>query len=151
MATTLLDAPLGISHNTLLQVHGLEKRFLPLKSIFASLQTVLASLQRTVQASCNDTTKDDISLALTNCANEAQAYADNAQYLLRITHSTRQQISDTLNFKNQDTMQGQSRNVLWLAEHSAQDSVSIRVITFLTMGYLPFSFIAVRRNRVYQN
>jgi hypothetical protein len=84
-----------------------------------------------------------------NLRSECSAHAENSSYILHFSERIRVQILDTLSLKNQDISLQQSNQVFELAQSSARDSLSIRVITFLTLGYLPFSFVAVsapRRN-----
>jgi len=82
---------------------------------------------------------------LNNFKNEVSSHMENTAYLLEFAHKIRKQISDTLNLRNQDISLHQSEDVFKLSKSSARDSVAIRIITFLTLIYLPFSFIAVSR------
>jgi hypothetical protein len=60
----------------------------------------------------------------------------------------RQQISDTLNLKNQAVMQKQSDSLISIASSSARESMAIKLISILTLIYLPSTFVAVSEHAV---
>lgn len=74
---------------------------------------------------------------------EAASYHNQACYLLKKAESVRGSIADTLNIKFQLTSQEQSESMWTLTKAAQHESVAIRVITLVTMFYLPFSFVAV--------
>lgn len=71
------------------------------------------------------------------------AYNSNAAYLLDKVQATAQLLADTLNLKHQQTAQRVSENTLALNDAAVKDSATIRVITVVTLVYLPANFIAV--------
>lgn len=81
--------------------------------------------------------------SLSNLIHETSAYKENALFLVQRTRNTAQAISDTLILKNQAAAHSQSHHMSNLARSTTNDSTNIRVITLLTLFYLPFLFIAV--------
>lgn len=73
----------------------------------------------------------------------ANDYIRNAVFLLDKIRGTAQLLSDTLNLKHQQTSQNISENTLALTNSAVRDSATIRVITVVTLLYLPATFVAV--------
>ena len=80
---------------------------------------------------------------LQNYSVMAAAYSQNAIYLRDKVRGTAQLLSDTLNLKHQRIAQSISENTLTLTDAAAKDSATIRVITVVSLLYLPATFIAV--------
>lgn len=88
-------------------------------------------------------THTEIKELLQNYATMVAAYNSNAVYLLDKIRGTAQLLADTLNLKHQQTAQHVSSNRLALNNAAVKDSATIRVITVVTLVYLPANFIAV--------
>ena len=58
---------------------------------------------------------------------------------------TKLKISDTINLKSQHTSETMSSVMLELSKSSTEDSTAMRVITLVTLVYLPSSFLTVSR------
>lgn len=144
--STWIDESLRVNHQTLTSVRFIENRIYPLLAIFASLSktlTTLEKLNKTIQArSAEQTETNAISDILENHRNQIDAYTENAKFLLKRSGSTAQQLSDTLAFKNQHVAQSQSGYMLKLTMSTVDDSATVRVVTLVTLVYLPFSFMA---------
>jgi hypothetical protein len=54
------------------------------------------------------------------------------------------QVSDGLNLRNQATAAEINHHLLTLTKDTVDDSATVRVVTLVTLIYLPASFIAVR-------
>lgn len=80
---------------------------------------------------------------LQNYATMAVAYSQNATFLRDKIRGTAQLLSDTLSLKYQKIAQSTSENTLALTGAASQDSATIRVITIVTLLYLPATFVAV--------
>ena len=80
---------------------------------------------------------------LQNYATVAAAYCQNAIYLRNKIRGTAQLLSDTLKLKHQKIAQSISENTLALTDAAVKDSATIRVITVVTLLYLPVTFVAV--------
>ena len=80
---------------------------------------------------------------LQNYATMAAAYSQNATFLHDKIHGTAQLLSDTLNLKHQKIAQSVSENTLAFTNAAVKDSATIRVITIVTLLYLPATFVAV--------
>lgn len=81
---------------------------------------------------------------LQNYDRAAAAYLQNATFITQKIRATAQMLSDTLKMKNQQTAQNISKNMLALNDRVVQDSGTIRVITVVTLLFLPGQFIAVK-------
>lgn len=138
-----LKSEFDISHETLRQVNCLKQKLLPLRSVLAALGLILNTLEDVLRPELHDKQGDDTTSILCNLRNEALVNSENSKYLLQLAESIQMQTSDTLNIKNQDVSVQQNDQLFKLARASASDSLSIRVITILTLVYLPFSFVAV--------
>ena len=146
--STWIDESLRVNHQTLTSIRFIENRIHPLLAIFASLSKTLTTLEKlntTIQArGAQQIETNAISDLLENYRNQIDAYAENAKFLLKRSGSTAQQLSDTLAFKNQHVAQSQSGYMLKLTMSTVDDSATVRVVTLVTLVYLPFSFMAVR-------
>ena len=130
------------------ELRCIEGRLLPLPSIFQSLVRnvhMLEAYNNDLQVDCSITSEnhDSTQQILQNYVTMARAYSDNVTFLLDKIRGTAQLLSDTLNLKHQHTTQNISENTLALTTASVQDSATIRVITVVTLLYLPTTFIAV--------
>ncbi|KAF4313988.1 hypothetical protein GTA08_BOTSDO00104 [Botryosphaeria dothidea] len=73
---------------------------------------------------------------------EVAAYLGNAKYLLARVEKIAALLSDTLNLRDQATSDEQNGYVLQLTRSTVDDSITIKVITVVTLVYLPFTFVA---------
>ena len=80
---------------------------------------------------------------LQNYITVTAAYSRNAIFLRDKLRGTIQLLSDTLNLKHQQISQNISENTLALNNAAVKDSATIRVITVVTLLYLPATFVAV--------
>lgn len=93
--------------------------------------------------SCSDCSHCATQEVLQNYAVMATAYSQNALFLRDKIRGTAELLSDTLNLKHQKIAQTISENTLGLTDAAVKDSATIRVITVVTLLYLPSTFIAV--------
>ena len=133
----------------LLQLRRLEARLLLLPPIFQSLIQVIQTLQTMndafqAEGAVSDETHKTTQEILQNYSRAAVAYLQNATFILQKTRATAQMLSDTLKMKHQQTAQNISENTLALNNRVVQDSATIRVITVVTLLFLPGQFIAVK-------
>jgi hypothetical protein len=138
-----LNSDFDISHETLRQINYLKQKLLPLRPAFAALGLVFNTLEHVFRSHTLADRGEDIDSMLRNLHNESIAYAETSNYLLQLAERIQVQTSDTLDLKNQDIFVQQNDQLFKLARASANDSLSIRVITIVTLIYLPFSFVAV--------
>ena len=133
----------------LLQLRRLEARLLLLPPIFQSLIEAIQILQTmndafladgAVSPETHKATQD----TLQNYSRAAAAYQQNASFILQKIRATAQMLSDTLKMKHQQTAENISKNTLGLNNKVVQDSGTIRVITVVTLLFLPGQFIAVQ-------
>jgi hypothetical protein len=137
-----------VNSDTLKWIRTLEARLLPLEAIFKSTTDIFMEMRaftkkiltRSTHAKMDDS---DIQAALDGFTREITSHKNNTAYLLQKAHSTSQSISDTISLRFQQIAQEHSDNTLRLTRSAREDSVAIRVITLVTLFYLPFSFIAV--------
>lgn len=143
-----ISEKLQFSHSTLSSLPRLETRLLLLqpllRSIIQSIQLLEAyngslSVSGDISNECQSATKD----FLKNYEITAEAYLQNATFLLYKVRGTAQLLPDTLNLRHQQSAQTVSENTFIFTRSTVQDSATIRVITLVTMLYLPASFVAV--------
>ncbi|OCK78099.1 hypothetical protein K432DRAFT_406761 [Lepidopterella palustris CBS 459.81] len=144
--STWINEPLRLNHQTLTTVRFLENRFLPLAGIFASFSNVITALRNLntelEQASVVSKSDGDAMVQLLeNYQGQTAAYIENARFLQKRSGGTAQLISDTLAFKNSDVAQVQSGYMLKLTLSTVDDSATVRVVTIVTLIYLPFAFM----------
>lgn len=123
-------------------------RILPLEPMTKGVERILGSLEEMrIWICCQSSLSEETSLMLkastTSLSNEASAYRHNAAFILQRVQVTAQVISDSMTFQHQALAQSQSQHMATLADSTTKDSVDVRVITFVMLFYLPFSFIAV--------
>jgi hypothetical protein len=133
-------------------VRYIADRILPLEPMTKGVERILGSLEemRTwicCQRSLSEETGLMLKASATSLSNEASAYRHNAAFILQRAQVTAQGISDSMTFQHQALAHGQSQHMAILADSTMKDSVNVRVITFVTLFYLPFSFIAVSNTR----
>lgn len=128
-------------YDSLRGLRYIETKLAPLSPIFSAHREVLTKL---------DSMKDDLREAriiseeqasrtretLDNYRSKIGAFDRNAEFLLSRIRSTTQLVSDTIALKSQNTSEDMS-------DHMLKDSTTIRVITLVTLVYLPSSFVAV--------
>lgn len=135
------NTDLDLSHATLQHLHSVKQKLLPIRSIFVALGWVLDNLQSSVDS--HEARSKEVLLVAQNLRSECSAHAENVRHLLDVAERLRIQTSDALDLKNQDVSAQQTQQLFDLAKASSRDSLSIRIITVLTLLYLPFSFVAV--------
>ncbi|KAH8723313.1 hypothetical protein GQ44DRAFT_804389, partial [Phaeosphaeriaceae sp. PMI808] len=146
--TTDISEVLTVGHESLSYVRYIADRILPLEPMTKGVERILGSLEEMrIWICCQRNLSEETSLMLkasaTNLSNEASAYRNNAAFILQRVQVTAQVISDSMTFQHQAIAHSQNQHMATLADSTMKDSVNIRVITFVTLFYLPFSFIAV--------
>jgi hypothetical protein len=129
-------------------VRSLQSRLLTLELILKATVETLKRLgvfcERLCNApGCEPCTSTVVQDYLENLKEEITSYKDDVIFLMNKSQMTTQSVTDIMNTKYQAISEQQS-NGMWALTHATRkDSVSIRVITVVTLFYLPFSFIAV--------
>jgi hypothetical protein len=146
--STWIDEDLRVNHQTLTTIRFIENRIHPLLAIFASLIKTLEALEKlnetiSKRGGAQETDSSAVSDLLKNFRSHINGYVENAKFLLKRSGGIAQQLSDTLAFKNQLVAQSQNNYMLKLTMSTVDDSSTIRVVTLVTLVYLPFSFMAV--------
>ena len=72
-----------------------------------------------------------------------EAYRQNAKFMIQKIRGTAQLLLDTLNLKHQRVAHSLSEHTLALTDATVNESVTVRVITIVTLIYLPTTFVAV--------
>jgi len=131
----------------LVRIRYLENLVQPSIPIFASTLRVLDEIDElnTVQSSGGDSIQGRKMLAdpLHNLKEQIQSYNGYAQFLLHRLACTAQLFSDGLALKNHRTVQDQSEELAKMTYATSQDSATIRVITAVTVVFLPTTSVAV--------
>ena len=156
-------AELQVTADTLTRVRFIESRLLPLPPIFHSYAETLGNLSYFsmilfTQKTIGSDAKSETACILQNLIRQTASYARNARFLLVKTARIAQLLSDVLALKNQHIAVQQSCRIsdLTTASHaqnesiwamtraSVKDSSTVRVITVVTLVYLPTTFVCVR-------
>lgn len=146
--SAIINEELQFSHSTLSELRRLEARLLLLPPIFHSIMESIKILEAFNDAlhtdsSISDETHNTTQEILQNYSNTAAAYSHNATFIRDKIRGTAQLLSDTLNLKHQQIAQRISENTLALNDAAVRESATIRVITVVTLLFLPSSFVAV--------
>ncbi|KAB8227117.1 uncharacterized protein BDW43DRAFT_317117 [Aspergillus alliaceus] len=143
-----IEDPLRINHQMLTSMRSVESRCLPLQAIFRSFNKTLQTLSKTNQVlrefdNIQHPKWLQMKHLLDNYKSHADAYSQNAAFLQSRAAITSQLVTDTFSFKNSHTSQEQTKYMLDLTLSTVDDSTTVRVITVVTLIYLPSTFMAV--------
>ncbi|THC95903.1 hypothetical protein EYZ11_004634 [Aspergillus tanneri] len=145
--TQRVQETLNVNHQTLTFIRSVEARCLPLRAIFCSFDKTLQILRK-----ANDVLRDcgrvdhapwmAMEQLLGNYKNHLEAYSQGAAFLQNRTATTAHLITDTFSFKNSHRAHEQTEHMLDLTLSTVDDSTTVRVITVVTLIYLPSTFVA---------
>lgn len=138
--------PEHVKFEQIANLRSIEDKCLPLRSIYNHLARLLRCLKG-LDMEASDASSDahfsiseaHFRVAIDNFEHQLFGFKENAELLLTRITSVSQLLSDTLTFK-------QNQLVLKLTQLSVNDSAAVRVITILTLIYLPATAIAVGLN-----
>ena len=140
MGARLIDLPL-ISHPTISRVHFLSAHFSSLPSILAHQKSIFRLLNDKLK---NTTTFENRHRRqLSHYSSLVDSYASNTLALQGKCASLLQFVVDSIGINNQLTAQKQNELMIKMAQTTANDSECIKIITIVTLLYLPASFVAV--------
>ena len=144
-----IDATLQFDHQTLAELRRVEGHLQILSPIFHSTMQIIKVLDtynKDLEISGGKFSEECLFLSetLNNYLTLYEDYTQNAAFLLERVRTTAQLLADTLGLKHQVTAQQISENTLDLTHSATYDSAKIRVITVVTLTYLPATFVAVR-------
>lgn len=136
-----IDKPLRVNHESLTAVRNTENRCLTLQPIFRSLDKTFDVLHQANAAlgECGEIEKHDLQMMkqlLNNYSATVNSYGQAAWSLQSRTSRIAAHITDTLSFKDAYISKRQTEFML-------RDSTTVRVITVVTLVYLPATFMAV--------
>ncbi|KNG82886.1 hypothetical protein ANOM_007533 [Aspergillus nomiae NRRL 13137] len=145
--TQHIQEPLRVNHNMWASIRAIESRCLPLQAVFRSFDKTVQTLHKANNALRDCGTLHHLSWhkmdqLLDNYESHADAYLQAASFLQSWTTTTAQLIADNLSFNNSYTAQQQSDYMLSLTSSTVDDSSTVRVITVVTLIYLPSTFMA---------
>ncbi|KAH0044112.1 hypothetical protein KCU78_g484, partial [Aureobasidium melanogenum] len=139
--------PDHVNFEQIADLRYVEEKLLPLRPVYDHLARVFKSL-RELKTS-QDVASPDVTsqnthfeIALRNYEHQLSGFTDDAALLRAKVTSVSQLLSDTLMFKQQNLVAAQNQLVLKLTQSSVKDSAAVRVITILTLLYLPATTIA---------
>ncbi|KAL2867246.1 uncharacterized protein BJX67DRAFT_372132 [Aspergillus lucknowensis] len=135
-----LDKPLRVNHESLTAVRSTENRCLALQPIFRSLDKTFEVLHQANAAlsDCGRTQQAEVQAMkqlLNNYSSTVNSYSQAAWSLQSRISRIAAHITDTLSFKDAHTAKRQTDFML-------RDSTTVRVITVVTLIYLPSTFMA---------
>jgi Mg2+ and Co2+ transporter CorA len=128
-------------YENLQSLRVIERKLAPLLAIFSSHRNVLSKLfqinSNLLRSAVVSKQQFDANIGIIESMHEStSAYERETEHMLGRVRSTSQLISDTIALKSQNTSQIMSNQML-------RDSGTIRVITLVTLVYLPATFVAV--------
>ena len=143
-----INEPLRINYEALTTVIFIENRFLTLRTVLHSVRKAFETIHKANDALhdaniLQHSERKKTSQLFDNYINQGDAYSQNVSFLHTRSGRTAQLIADTLSFKNALTAQDQSRYMLSLTSSTVEDSTTVRTITFVTLIFLPSTFMAV--------
>ncbi|KAL5001042.1 hypothetical protein BDV10DRAFT_199606 [Aspergillus recurvatus] len=135
-----IDKPLRVNHESLTAVRNTENRCLALQPIFRSLDKTFDVLHQANVAlgECGEIEKHHLQMMkqlLDNYSATVNSYGQAAWSLQSRTSRIAAHITDTLSFKDAYVAKRQTEFML-------RDSTTVRVITVVTLVYLPATFMA---------
>ncbi|KAE9378266.1 hypothetical protein N431DRAFT_461799 [Stipitochalara longipes BDJ] len=132
LGARLEDLP-RVSYDTITNLRFLENKLATLPAIFSSLNLLFSTLETTMSSSLSLGSPYKTQLAL--YSSMIHSYHSNVSVLLR-------RCSSLSEFIVESTSHTQNGLIVRMAEASVKDSASIKVITIVTLAYLPASFVA---------
>ncbi|PCG93992.1 Hypothetical protein PENO1_080750 [Penicillium occitanis (nom. inval.)] len=129
-------------YESLSSLHNLEKRLAPLKSIFPSTWRILQLLIK-LNTTYTHPDKALINERLENMQEIVNSFDDNLQYLMSRIASISSLLSNTISLKNENTSTQVSNSMLKYNMFTVDDSATVRVITLVTLIYLPPTSVSV--------
>ena len=143
-----MEEKFALGHDSLSELHFYENRLLPLAAIFESVKNLLSTvLQPTLTPDlCTRPVSGGTETGhswIEACVGQTLAFEHNLRFLLDRVRNTAQLLAYMLEIENQGVAKRTSQNTLLLTESATNDSATIRVVTLVTLVYLPSTFIAV--------
>lgn len=140
----MINKPLRVSHDTLGRVRSLESRFLPLRAILSSYDEVVDGLSALgidlLRRGCLDQLSHrQLSLRLDNSKRYTRTFTRTSIFLQQRSNNTATLLADTLAFRNQGVAQEQNGSMVVLTRSAV-------FITVITLVYLPWTLVTVRRH-----
>ncbi|EPE32292.1 Magnesium transport protein CorA, transmembrane region [Glarea lozoyensis ATCC 20868] len=134
-------------YKTLTQLQYLQERLFPLKARFETSHSVVCSLMELAdkfyaEGHYDETLRQAFSNNLRNFASKYQGHSTSSDLLVSRVSGLIKLLSVTLNLKNQATSVDINHNMLTLTKDTVDDSATVRVVTLVTLIYLPASFIS---------
>ncbi|KAI9369536.1 hypothetical protein BJX61DRAFT_519053 [Aspergillus egyptiacus] len=135
-----IDKPLRINHESLTAIRSTENKCLVLQPIFRALDRTFELLHQANAAlgECGATQERDLKAMgqmLDNYSRVVNSYGEGAWSLQNRTSRIAAHITDTLSFNDAYVAKRQTQYML-------RDSTTVRVITVVTLVYLPSTFMA---------
>ncbi|KAE8550354.1 hypothetical protein EYB25_006580 [Talaromyces marneffei] len=130
------DLPFDDLYESLSSLHNLETRLAPLRSIFPATKRILQLLIKLNNAYAHPD-KVYINERLDNMEEMINSFDDNLQYLMSRVASICSLLSNTISLKNENTSNQVSNSMLKYNRFTVDDSATVRVITLVTLIYLP--------------
>ncbi|KAG2419116.1 hypothetical protein HFD88_002220 [Aspergillus terreus] len=139
------------NHRNLAAVRSVEYSCAPLQAIFRSTREIFDKMHLANQfledhGQAGQPKTEAMRQLLDNYLNHVDAYSQSALFLQGQTARAAQLLSDAISFKISITTQAQTDYMLDLTVSTSDDSMTVRVITIVTLIYLPSTFMAVSSN-----
>jgi hypothetical protein len=153
MYGTRLGQEISINFDTVTDVYYIKSRLQTVSPILESMScniTNLASVAadlELLESPCHrcTTASSQVSQWISNAKDKCATLRRSAAYLHDQTNSTIEILSKRLEFEDKDEVQKQSGYLLQLTKSAVDDSVAVRVITFITLIYLSCTVVGVSK------
>lgn len=142
------ELPFTDTHDRLSELVSLEGKFGPLVSILAGMSRVV-QLLRDVNARLSEIdniTRDahqEMDDELSNIALAFRSYQDNVESILARIRSTSMFLSNSISLKDQNSSYAISESMMKQNKVALSDSGTVRIVTVVTMLFLPPTSVSV--------
>lgn len=157
MYGTRLDQKVSVDFNTMTNVHYIKSRFILVKLILESFSRNMEQLESVAAdfegfgshcAQCTTATWVQNSRWIAYAKEKCETFKRSAEHLFDKCSSTIEIISLRLEFEDKHEGQKQSGYLLQLTRSAVDDSVAVRVITFITLVYLSCTVVGVSKTQL---
>ncbi|KAF8244930.1 hypothetical protein K440DRAFT_557560, partial [Wilcoxina mikolae CBS 423.85] len=136
-----------LSFETMLALRNLESKVTPLSTVFGGTLPTIRSLQALNnmlhhEQGFNEKDHSQIANRLSIYESRLEGYIISTAALQDRIRILTDQLADALNLKNQETAASVNGHMLMLTRDTVDDSATVRVVTLVTLIYLPASFVA---------
>jgi len=135
---------LGMNFNTLQALRHLAAKLIPIPAILRntiSIITALQTMNNSLPGPHDEQRVAETAYQLKACSSRLEGYISATDVLQQRIENMTKFLADGLNLQNQDISAEINNHLLTLTKDTVDDSATVRIITLVTLTYLPASFI----------